>query len=220
MRRARRSASVARWNRLISFSTTMSNGRGGGALLAVAAHVEALRVGLAVDQPVHGARVAVEGEHHVGVLGEQLGELARGHAVRMVGRRVESHQVDHVDEPEHQVGDVAAQQVGRGQQLHGGDVAGAGQHHVGRRRRRSSSVSVPAQSQTPAPSRQCAAACVGGQVLQLGLLVDDDQVHVVVAAQAVVGHRQQAVGIRRQVDPAHVAALGQHGVDEARAPGG
>ena len=71
-----------------------------------------------------------------------------------------------------------------------GHVAGAGQHDVGFVRAGASSV--PAQSQTDAPAAQCASASSRFEVLQVRLLVDDDEVDVVAAAQAVVGDRQQA----------------------------
>ena len=59
--------------------------RRGGALLVVAVHVEALGVGAAVEELVDGARVAVEGHHHVGAGGEQL-EEARPRTCRAGGR--------------------------------------------------------------------------------------------------------------------------------------
>ena len=132
-----------------SLSTTMSNGVVVVPCSLVAAHVEALGVGLAVHQPVHRARVAVEGEHHVGVLGEQLDELARGHAVGMVGRRVEPHQVDHVDEPEHQLGHVlgAAGRPRPAAPWWGCRRRRPAPRRAARRRPRS----VPAHVQTPAP---------------------------------------------------------------------
>ncbi len=64
---ARRRASLARWKRLIRFSTTMSNGRRGRALLVEPADVEATRVAAPVDQLVDRARVAVEREHDMPV---------------------------------------------------------------------------------------------------------------------------------------------------------
>ena len=54
-----------------------------------------------------------------------------------------------------------------------------------------------------------------GHVLQVRLLVGDDHVNVVGALQAVIGHAEQAVGIRWQVDAAHLRALVQHHVQEA-----
>ena len=48
----------------------------------------------------------------------------------------------------------------------------------------------------------------------------DDDVHVVAAAQAVVGHRKQAVGIRRQVDPDGLRLLVDDVIDEPPDPGG
>ena len=63
-------------------------------------------------------------------------------------------EVDDVDDPYREVGQVAAEQLGGGQHFQGGDVARAGEHHVGL----AGSVSVPAQSQMPAPRAQCARA--------------------------------------------------------------
>ena len=54
------------------------------------------------------------------------------------------------------------------------------------------------------------------QPLRRRLLARDDDVDPVAAAQAVVGHRQQAVGVGRQIDPDHVALLVHHMIDEPR----
>ena len=48
------------------------------------------------------------------------------------------------------------------------------------------------------------------------LLAGHDDVDVVAAAQAVVGHREQRVGVRRQVDPDDLGLLVHDVVDEAR----
>ena len=58
---------------------------------------------------------------------------------------------------------------------------------------------VHAQSQTEAPRAQCSTRLVDAEPLELRLLVDDDQVDVVPAAEAVIGDREQTVRIRRQV---------------------
>ncbi len=49
-----------------------------------------------------------------------------------------------------------------------------------------------------------------------GLLAGDDDVDVVAAAQAVVGDREQAVGVRRQIDADDLGLLVHHVIDEAR----
>jgi hypothetical protein len=55
------------------------------------------------------------------------------------------------------------------------------------------------------------------EVLQVVLLVGDDQVHVAATAKAVLGDREERVGVRRQVDAHHAAAQRDHRVDQARA---
>ena len=62
-----------------------------GALFVVAANVESTGVRPAVDDLVERPRVAVEGEDDVGLVGEQLGEGLRTHAVRMERRRKQRH---------------------------------------------------------------------------------------------------------------------------------
>src|SRR6478735_2266477 len=71
-------------------------GRGGGALLHVAADVEVVVPVPAVGQPVDERRVAVVGEDHRLIGGEQGVELGVGHAVRVLGSRLQPHQVHHV----------------------------------------------------------------------------------------------------------------------------
>ncbi len=57
---------------------------------------------------------------------------------------------------------------------------------------------------------------VDGEPLRRGLLAGNDQVDVVAAAQAVVGHRKQRVGVGRQINAHHVGLLVQQVIDEAR----
>jgi hypothetical protein len=52
------------------------------------------------------------------------------------------------------------------------------------------------------------------EIVERGLLAGDHDVDVVPALEAVVGHRQQAVGIRRQVHPDDFCFLVDHVVDE------
>ena len=52
--------------------------------------------------------------------------------------------------------------------------------------------------------------------LELRLLVDDDEVHVALASQAVVRDGEQTVRIRGQVDARDRALLGQDRIHESR----
>ena len=68
----------------------------------------------------------------------------------------------------------------------------------------------------PTPRVQCATASSIVEVVERRLLAGDDHVDVVAAAQAVVGDRQQAVRVRRQVDADDLRLLVDDVVDEAR----
>ena len=56
---------------------------------------------------------------------------------------------------------------------------------------------------------------VDREPLRRGLLSGHDQVDVIPAAQAMVGHREQSVGVRRQIDAHHVGLLVHQVIDEA-----
>src|SRR5262249_57749846 len=87
---------------------------GGGALLDVPAHVHVVVAVAAVGEPVDEPRVAVVGEDHRLLGGEQRVILGVGHAVRVLPLGLQPHQVHHVDHPDLEPGPVRAQQVGRG----------------------------------------------------------------------------------------------------------
>ena len=184
------------------------------ALLLVAADVEVgvavAAVGEAVDQP----RVAVVGEDHRAVGGEERVELAVGQAVRVLGGLLQPHQVDDVDDAHAQVGQALAQDRRGGEDLDGRHVPGAGEDDVG----------IAVVVARPVPDADAAGAVQQGVVhaepRRRRLLAGHDHVDVVAAAQAVVGDGQQAVGVRRQVDADDVGLLVDDVVDEARGPGG
>ena len=58
--------------------------------------------------------------------------------------------------------------------------------------------------------------CIHVQVLQVFLLVADDHVHVVLAAETVVGDRQQGVHIGRKVNARDIRALVDDHIEKAR----
>ena len=90
-------------------------------------------------------------------------------------------------------------------------VAGAGHHHVG--------IDAPIAA-GPFPDAESFGAVLYRRVhvepLQLGLLAGDDNVDVVAAAQAVIGHREQGICIGRQVDPNDLGLFVDRVIDETR----
>ena len=97
----------------------------------------------------------------------------------------------------------------RGQRLQRRHVAGAGHDDIGL------TATVVAG---PLPDADPRGAVLDGlvhrQPLRRWVLARDHDVDVVAAAQAVVHHREQAVGVRRKVDPDHLGLLVDHVVDE------
>ena len=179
------------------------------AFLLVAAHVDVVVVRAAVGQAVDQPGIAVVGEDDRTVDGEQGVELAVRHAVRMLVRRLQAHQVDDVDDADSQVGQMLAQDRRRRQHLERGYVTGARHHDVGfgagvrRRPRQHADAAAAVQDRV-----------VDGEPAGARLLAGDDDVHVVTAAQTVVGDGQQGVGVRRQVDADDLGLLVHDVVDE------
>ena len=184
--------------------------RGGGAFLLVAAHVEIAVAGPPVGQPVNQPRIAVEREDDRLVRREQGVEVPVREAVRMLASRLQLHQVHDVDDADLQLRRVAAEQVDGGERLQRRHVAAAGHHHVGL-----TAAVVAGPLPDPEPGGAVFDRLVHRQPLRRGLLAGDDDVDVVPAAQAVVGDREQAVGIRRQVDADDLGLLVDDVVDEA-----
>jgi hypothetical protein len=133
--------------------------------------------------------------------GEQRVEVAVGQPVRVFGVGLQSHQVHHVDHPDLEFRKVGAQQVGGGQDLQGGDVTGAREYHV----RFVVAGASPWQDAQPADAVRD--RLIHPQIGERGLFAGDYHVHVVAAAQAMIGDRQQCVGVRRQVHPDDLGLL-------------
>ena len=76
--------------------------------------------------------------------------------------------------------------------------------------------SLLAHSQMPMPGRAVFDRLVHGQPLRSRLFAGDDDVYVISTAQAVIRHREQAIGIRRQINPNHLRLLVHHVIDETR----
>ena len=127
--------------------------RGGRAVLLEPVHVQAVVVAAPVGEPVDQPRVAVEGEDHRPVLGEEGVELAVGQPVRVLVVGQQPHEVDDVDDADAQVGQLRCAGSTPPPASRG---SGRRPRRRARRRARVRPASVPAHSQMPRPRAQCA----------------------------------------------------------------
>jgi hypothetical protein len=106
---------------------------------------------------------------------------------------------------------MGTQKFDGGQRLQRRDVPAAGHHDVG---------FAPFVVARPFPDTHAEFAVPDSlldvEPLRGRLLARDDHVHMVVAAQTVIRDREQAVGVRRQVDANDVGLLVHDMVDEPR----
>ena len=79
-------------------------------MLLVAAHMNVVLARPAVSEAMDQTRIAVEVEDHRLVRGEKRFEVAVGETVRMLGIRHQFVQVDHVHEPDFDVGQMVTEQ--------------------------------------------------------------------------------------------------------------
>ncbi len=104
--------------------------RRGGSFFLVAPDMHVGMVGAPVGEAVDQGWVAVVGEDHRPVRGEERVELVVRETVGMLGLGLQAHQIDHVDHSDAQLGEVLAQQRRCGDRLQRGHVAGAGEHDI------------------------------------------------------------------------------------------
>ena len=182
----------------------------GRALLLVAAHVQVLVVGAAIGQAVDQPRVAVEREDDRPVFREEGVEVLVAQPVRVLGVRLQLHEVDDVDHPDFQVGKMLTHDRDGSERLQRRHVATAGHHHI-----RCLALIVAC----PLPDADTLRAVLDGgvhrQPLRRRMFSRDHDIDVVAAAQAVIHHRQQAVRVRRKVNAHDLGLLVGDDVDEA-----
>ena len=185
--------------------------RGDGALLLVATHVEVCVVGASIGQSMDQPGIAVEGENDGAVAREEQIKVLIAQAVRVFTRRLQFHQINHVNHTDPEVREVPAQQLHCRQGFKRRHVSGTGHHQI-----RLAAGIAAGPLPDPDAGRAMSDCRLHVQPLRRRMLAGDDYVHIVAAAQAVIGHRQQAVGIGRQVHADDVCLLVDHVIDEAR----
>ena len=184
-------------------------GRRDRALFLVAPDVE-VAVGPAVGQPVDQPGVSVEAKDDVLVFGEQRIVIRFAQPVRVLALRLQLHQIDDIDHPDLQIGQMLAQNGNGGQNLQRGRVAAAGHHHV-----RLGVLVVAGPLPDADAFRAMHDGGVHGQPLREGVFAGHHHVDVMPAAQAVIEDREQAVGVGRQINAHDIGLLVDHVVEEA-----
>src|SRR5438445_6443544 len=105
--------------------------RGRRAFLLVSAHAVVGVIGTPVRAAMNQPRIAVVSEDHRLVLGEDLIELRITQAVRVLGRRLKAHEVDHVDDSYGEMRQVTPDQARGRQRLPRPHGTPAGPDHGG-----------------------------------------------------------------------------------------
>src|SRR5215813_7073127 len=165
-------------------------GRGCRPLLFIAMYMEIVMVMPPVGEPVDQRRIAVVSENDRSIQGEHRIEVCVGKAVRVFGRWLDGHQVNDIDYTNLDIGEMPAKQIDGCKSLQSGNVSGTSHHYIG------FGLRIRAG---PIPDTYAIRAMLNGSLhiepLQRRLLTGHDDVHVVAAAQGVIGHREQGVGI-------------------------
>src|SRR6185437_4232791 len=184
--------------------------RGRGSFFHVTAHMDVVVILPPVGKPMDNPRVPMEGEYHGLVASEELVEIPVLKSVWMLRLRLQRHEIDHVDDADANIRHVLAQQCHRSECLERRHIAGARHDHIG----------VARIIARPRPDTYPRSAMTSGRIdiepLPFQLLAGDDQVHVIPASETVIGHGQQAIGVRRQIDPNDLGAFIRNMIDEAR----
>jgi len=152
----------------------------------------------------------MEGEDDRLVPGEELVEVRVAQPMRVLGLRLQLHEVDDVDHADFQLRQMAAHNRDGGERFERGHVAAAGHDHVG------CNALVVAR---PLPDADALGAVLDGgvhrQPLRRRMFARDYDVDVMPAAQTMIHHRQQAVGIRRKINAHDLGFLVHDVVNEA-----
>ena len=153
----------------------------------------------------------MEGEDDRSVRGEQRVKRRVTQAVRMLGLRLQLHEVHDIDHPDLQLRKLLPENRYGGESLQRRHIPAAGHDHI---RRLTLIVAGPR------PGADARSTMPGGSVhrqpLRCRVLAGNHDIDILPTPQAMVHHGQQAVGIRWQVDADHAGLLVHDDVKEAR----
>jgi hypothetical protein len=155
-------------------------------------------------------RIAVETEYDWPIPGEERVVVGLAQSMRMLRAGLEPYEIDDIDYPNFQIGQVFTQDRYGGQNFERRRVTAASHHDI------RFHILVVAR---PLQDADSLGAVDGGllhrQPLRQRMLASNHNVHVVPTAQAMIEHRQEAIGVRRQIDPNDVRLLVDDVIEEA-----
>src|ERR1700757_335061 len=181
------------------------------ALLFVAAHMQVAMVCAAVGETMNQPRITVKVKDDRLINSKERIKVRIRQAVRMLGAWLQLEQIDNVNESDLQIRKSFPQQGGRGQCFLSGDIACGGENNI---RFLAFIVTGP----IPDTNAFCAMADRGidVEVLQMLLFVRDNDVDVVFGSQAMIGYRQQTIGIWWEIDARNRGAFIEYYIQEVR----
>lgn len=181
------------------------------ALLLVASDVDIELAWALIGEPVDEPWVGVEVEYDGFVVCEDGGPLSVAESVGMVDFRDEFEEIDYVDESDLEVWKELAEESGGSERLMCGYITAGCHDDI-----RLDALVIGG----PVPDAETLGAVLNGlfhlEILQMILLVGDDDIDVVVAAQAMVCHGKKTVSIRWKVDTDDFWALVGDNIEETR----
>ena len=124
--------------------------------------------------------------------------------------RFQFHQIDNIDHPDFQIGQMFTKDGNSGQGFERGHVAAAGHHHV---RFRALVAAGPLPDANPFGAMFNRG--IHGQPLRRLVFARDHDIDIMPAPQTMIPDRQQAVGVGRKVHTHDRGLLVYHMIDEA-----
>src|SRR5215469_7878166 len=179
--------------------------------LLIATDMDVVVIRPSVCQPMNELRVAMEVEHHRLIYRKQGIEVAIRESVRMFAVGLQLEQIDHIDEANLQIRKLWPQKRNRSQSLLSRNIAGRGDDHV-----RFAGFVVAGPIPDPDSLRAVGDGGAHIQILQVFLLVADDHVHIILAAQTVISDGEKAVHIGWQIDASDIGALVDYYIEKSR----
>src|SRR5690348_15144120 len=131
--------------------------------------------------------------------------------MRMFVARLQFEEIDDVDESDSEVRETLPEKSRRSQSFLSRDIPGSRKDNVG-------FVTFIIAGPTPDTNALCAMAdcSIHVQVLQMLLFVGNNDVDVIFRPQAMIGHRQQTIRIRREIDSSDSGAFVEHYIQKSR----